>query len=401
MHVLSVIHYPTYGGPHNRNAAVIPVMRRRGIETTVVLPAEPGNAHDILRQRGIATVTGPLRGARAGPPPRVHWRFANQFHREVGRLRALIRALDVDVVLVNGLANPHGALAGHLEGLPVVWQLLDTFAPMTFRRTMMVMVRKLADVVMSTGRAVAEAHPSAMGFGDRLIFFYPIADTTQFVNDAEARRAARERLGIPDDALVVGSVSNVNPMKGHDTFIKAAVRVRERRPGTRFVILGEQSSRHADYTARLWRLARDLGLELGKDLIVAYPGTDVAATAPAFDVFWLTSNPRSEGIPTVIGEAMALGLPVVATRVGSVHEALDDGVTGRLVRPRDPHALLEATLPYLDDAGLRETVGAAARASAKRLYSPEACADRHERAFELALRHRQRRQRHRDPVPGR
>lgn len=393
MHVLSVIHYPTYGGPHNRNASMIPALRERGIETTVLMPAEPGNAQRVLRARGVTVAQLPLGRLRAVRDPHTHLRIVRQFRGDVGRLRGLIRALDVDLVLVNGLANPHSALAAHLEGIPVVWQLLDTFTPMNLRRAMMPLVRKMADAIMSTGRAVAEEHPGATAFGDRLVLFFPVADPARFVNDAQARRSARKRLGLPGESLVIGNVGNINPMKGHDTFIAAAARVHGRRPDTRFVILGAEYPQHQGYAAGLWRDASKAHLEIGGDLLVLDPGTDVGALAPAFDVFWLTSNPRSEGIPTVIAEAMALAIPVVASRVGSVHEAVIDGVTGRLVSPRDPAALVEATIPYLNNDRLRRVVGQAARARAETLCSPEACAEAHIRAFELAIDHRRSRHR--------
>lgn len=391
MRVLSVIHYPTYGGPHNRNAAVIPVMRRQGVETTLLLPDEPGNAAELLRDQGLNVVCLPLSRLRAVRHPATHLRFAREFRAEVQSLRRLIRDLEIDLVLVNGLANPHAAIAGHLEDTPVVWQLLDTFAPMALRRIMMPLVTATADVIMSTGRAVAETHPGAMKFGERLVLFFPVADTLRFVSDPSTRRAARQQLGITDKCLVIGTVSNINPMKGHDTFLRAAAHVQRLRPLTRFVLLGAQSPRHSEYTRQLWRMASDLGLQLGQDLLVVDPGADVARLTPAFDVFWLTSNPRSEGIPTVIGEAMAMELPVVATRVGSVHEAVADGVTGRVVMPRDPVAIADATLPYLDDDRLRQTVGRAARARAQALYDPADCAERHATAFRLAIEHRRAR----------
>jgi glycosyltransferase involved in cell wall biosynthesis len=387
MRVLSVIHYPIYGGPHNRNASVIPLLRERGFETTVVLPDDPGNAAELLRGRNVEVVQLPLSRLRAVRDPLTHLRFLARFRADVARLRGLIRAREIDLVLVNGLANPHAAIAGHLERIPVVWQLLDS-SPMPLRRAMMPLLTRIADVIMSTGLAIAEGHPGATEFGDRLVLFFPVADTRHFVNSDAVRRAARERLGLPADGLVVGTIGNINLMKGHDIFIEAAAKVREQRPGTRFVILGAQATHHAAYTDELWRRAAELGLRLGEDLLVVDPGTDIIGFAPAFDVFWLTSNPSSEGIPTAIGEAMALELPVVATRVGSVHEAVAEGVTGTLVSPRDPAQLAQATLPYLDDRELRRRAGQAGRARAELLYSPTVCVDRHQRAFELAARHR-------------
>ena len=395
MHVLSVIHYPTYGGPHHRNASVSPALRERAIETTVVIPDEPGNAYEHLTAQGVRTIRMPLHRLRRVKDPSTHIRFIKELRTDVGRLRGLIRALDIDVALVNGLINPHAAIAAHLEDTAVVWQLLDTAAPMAIRRAMMPMVTAMADAVMSSGRPAAEEHPGARAFGNRLVPFFSVVDTNRFRNTPDRRRAARQRLGIPDDCMVVGNVSNINLIKGHDLFIAAAGELHRQRPDTRFVILGAGSPHHTDYIEGLWRTAEALGLELDRDLVVRDPGIDVDRFAPAFDVFWLTSPPRSEGVSTVIGEAMALEIPVIATRVGSVPESVADGITGTLVPPLDVRAFVEATLPYLENSELRKRVGAAGRARAKELYARERCADRHEQAFRLAIEHRRARDGHR------
>ena len=262
MHILSVIHYPTYGGPHNRNACVTPVLGDLGVETTVLLPSEPGNAATLLRDRGVSVVQVPLSRLRAVRDPFTHIRTAHEFRRDVGRLRQVIRTLEIDLVLVNGLVNPHSAIAAHLEGIPVVWQLLDTFAPSQLRRALMPLVTTVADVIMSTGRAVAEAHPGASAFGERLVLFFPPVDPVVFANSSQRRSAARERLGLLPDSLVVGTVGNINPMKGHDVFVEAAGRGHRQRPNVRFVILGGQYPQHDDYAASLRRHAAEWRLKL-------------------------------------------------------------------------------------------------------------------------------------------
>jgi len=292
------------------------------------------------------------------------------------------------LVLVNGLVNPHGAIAAQLERIPVVWQLLDTFAPMPLRRVMMPLVVAFADSVMSSGMGVARQHPGALGFGERLVPFFSIVDSEVFRNGAGARARAREQLGLGVDDFVVGNVNNLNPMKGHDTFVRAAAALLRERPGIRFVILCAQYEQHADYTRALWREAAQRGLRLGKELIVVDPGGRVPELAPAFDVFWLSSHPRSEGVSTVVGEAMALELPVVATDVGSVREAVADGATGYLVPACDPEALAAATHPLVDNRELRLRMGRAGRVRAEQLYSLHACTERHMSAFDHALRYR-------------
>lgn len=120
------------------------------------------------------------------------------------------------------------------------------------------------------------------------------------------------------------------------------------------------------------------------------PGARVAELACGFDVFWLPSEGLSEGIPTVLGEAMALGLPMVATDVGSVREAVDGGVNGYVVAPGDPEALAEATRPLLEDDDLRARLGAAGNRIAGERFAVARCVEAHLRAFEAALERRAR-----------
>jgi glycosyltransferase involved in cell wall biosynthesis len=386
MNVLSIIHYPHFGGPHNRNSLVAPYLADMGIEITIVVPDEPGNAVELLRGRNVAVIPIPLTRMRATKDLRTQFRNLTRLPGNVQSIRNLIRSEKIDVVLVNGLVNPHAAIAARLEKVPVVWQLLDTFPPMILRRAMMPLVLRLSGAIMTSGMAVAAVHPGALSFGDRVISFFPIVDGDRFRPDPEQRAAARRELGLRDEDCVVGNVNNLNPMKGHRTFVKAAAALKRRRPGTKFVILGATSVAHASYRDELLSEAESLGLSVGEDLIVYDPETRVHELAPALDVFWLTSEPRSEGLSTVVGEAMALEIPVVAANVGALSESVADGVTGILVAPRDVEAFVTATLELLHDPERMREMGRDGRERAQRLYSHEACAELHRTAFELARR---------------
>ena len=390
---LFVIHYPVFGGPHNQALRLAAPLRQRGWETLVLLPDEPGNAAERLRAAGVETVTIPLGRLRATRSWRPHVRLARGFAPDVGRIEGLMRSRDVDLAVIGGLHNPHGALAARRVGCAVVWQILDTRVSMPLRRLMMPLVTRFADVVMTTGREVACVHPGAVGLGDRLVSFLPPVDTERYVVSHEAQVAARAELGFATDDVVVGSVNNLSPMKGHLTFIRAAAALRRRRPGVRFALLGASFESRPEYTQMLVDQAQSLGLRLGTDLVVVDPGARVADLAPALDVFWLTSEPNSEGVPTTVEEAMALGIPVVATRVGGVPEIVADGLTGFLVPPRDPQAIVAATEPLLEDEALRRRLGEAGRARAVADFNLDRCADTHVEAFERALEHRSRRRR--------
>lgn len=393
INVLYVIHYPFFGGPQNQALRTVGPLTGRGVSTVVVLPDESGSAAARLRAAGIDVIEIPLHRLRAIANPVAQGEFLTSMLGEVQALRRLIRERDIDVVQVGGLVNPHAAIAGRLEGVGVVWQLLDTRAPMTLRRLLMPWVLTLADVVMTTGVGVARVHPGAARLGPRLVPFYPPVDTSVFSPDRARRAAARDELGIPPEAPLIGSVANLTPQKGLEHFVAVADQLHASRPDVRFVIFGSAMETQGAYEATIRRMIQESAVGRAGALLIIDPGIRVPELLPSLDLFLLTSVPRSEGVSTTVLEAMATGIPVVSTDVGALSEVVVDGVTGRLVAPLDDDAMVEAVAALLDDAEARALMGIEARRRAKELYDSEVCAETHLRAYELAAERASRRQR--------
>lgn len=165
-----------------------------------------------------------------------------------------------------------------------------------------------------------------------------------------------------DDRPVIGYVGRLEPRKGVTDLIAAAGHIRERVPGARIVIVGgDPYDADPAYVAAV-RASRDVD------------HVEWVANAPGlmrhFDV--LVAPSHQEPFGTVLAEAMAVGTPVVATRVGGLPELVDDGVTGVLVAPGDPAALADGIARVLAD---REAMGAAGREAARR-FDAEGYADR-------------------------
>jgi glycosyltransferase involved in cell wall biosynthesis len=322
---------------------------------------------------------------RATPNPRTHWDWIRTFNSEVERIVTLVHDRSISVVVTSSLPNLHGGIVARRAGVACVWKIVDSFPPAVARHAYMPLVLSLADVVMTTGRQVAAQHPGATSLGDRWISYYPSVDTSKFRADGAIRSSVRAELGISADDVVIGNVANLNPMKGHIHFIRAAGSIVSTHPGIKFVILGQQYPHFAQYCDGLWLEARNLGLELGKNLIVRDPGRRVSDLAQAFDIFWMTSEPRSEGIPTVIGEAKSLGLPVVATDVGSIAEAVTSDVSGYVVQPRSPDQIARATRLLLDSSEKRMRMSRAARNEAEMQFSFEKASSLHVNAYTRAV----------------
>jgi glycosyltransferase involved in cell wall biosynthesis len=385
MNILFVIHYPVFGGPHNQAMFLAETLAHQGVEMTVLLPDEPGNAADRLRAAGVDVVTMPLHRVRATPHPAHQLRFLISLRREVSAIRRLIRDRAIDVVQIGGLVNPHAAIAARREDTPVVWQILDTRPPMALRRVMMPLVLRLSDVVMTTGRAVADVHPGAAGLGERLRPFYPPVEPEVFSAEYGDRSAARAEFGFGREDLVLVSVGNLNPQKGHEHLLRAAALARRARPEIKVLVVGAPHRTHRGYEEGLHRLAGELGLDVGKDVVFAGALSDVRPALVAADVFVLASVPRSEGAPTAIGEAMMMELPVVATDVGAVREVVDDGQTGIVVPPLDPVAISNAVLRILSESRARTEFGPRARQRALARFSAEECTRVHLSAYEYVL----------------
>jgi glycosyltransferase involved in cell wall biosynthesis len=162
--------------------------------------------------------------------------------------------------------------------------------------------------------------------------------------------ALRARLGLSEDTLLIGALGNVRPAKGYDVLIEA---VRQIRAGGRPVALAVAGDGdRAGLLGQLLEQSRAAGLEDHVHFLGHCP--DKAAFLRALDVCVLSST--SEGFPIAPLEAMACGVPVVATRVGGVPEIIEDGATGYLVPPSDATALASALQASVDNAAASRAI---------------------------------------------
>jgi glycosyltransferase involved in cell wall biosynthesis len=173
----------------------------------------------------------------------------------------------------------------------------------------------------------------------------------------EARMRARLALGLPQDALVVGSIGNFTPKKDHRTLLEATAKARESYGELRLVLVGSGPLEH-----ELREIARSLGL--AEWVLFAGSRDDAAQLLPAFDVFALSS--RNEGLPIALLEAMAAGVPSVATSVGGVPEIITGGREGLLVPYGDADVLADALITMLSDPDFRNSAGAYAAQTSRR-----------------------------------
>jgi glycosyltransferase involved in cell wall biosynthesis len=247
------------------------------------------------------------------------------------------------------MANVLATIVGSMAGVPrIVWGVrasnLDGDRYDWLHRVEQSLARRLArraDAIICNAEAGRRWH-EAMGYPrERMVVIENGIDTERFHFDAHARTHLRKEWGIADHEHLIGLIARIDPMKDHDTFLRAAAQLAGRSPGVRFVCVGDGSESEL---ARLKGLAHALGLD-GR-LLWLGRRADVAGVLSAMDI--ASSSSYGEGYSNAIGEAMACGRICVVTDVGDSRRIV--GETGFVVPPRDPEALArgwEAALALL------------------------------------------------------
>ncbi|MBW7883456.1 MAG: glycosyltransferase family 4 protein [Caldilineaceae bacterium] len=330
----------------------------------------------VLKQKGIETVVGPAKDDRA--PLR-------NFVDAVRSIRAQVRE-PVDII------HSHcdfGDVAAYLLRRPLrVKVLVRTahneleWAKRPWRRWLLVygLYPFVYDAELGVSTRVVEVldrRPLARFLRRRGRVTYNAVDLGRFAQRTAADGAAiRHALGIPPGAPLIGTVGRLTAQKGYHILLQAAPLVLAQRPDAHFVIVGG-----GEQEAELKALAHQHGIEPR----VHFPGArrDVEAIYPAMDIF--VSASLWEGLPTVIMEAMASGVPVVATRVAGTVELVRHGETGLLVPPNDPTELAGALLKQLDQRKQALAMARAAYDWVDSRFSIQGVARGHERLYRELL----------------
>lgn len=217
------------------------------------------------------------------------------------------------------------------------------------------LVYRLADRVITSAEAVRTMLVAA-GVPAAKVSVVPAGIDTARFHAGVSGRGVRAELGLAGP--VVGLVANLRGSKGHAVFLEAAREVLRSEPHARFLIVGDGVA-----AARIRRLIADHGLN-GTVLMTGFR-RDIPEVMAALDVLVLPST-RTEAIPQVVAQALAVGTPVVGTRFGGIPEIVRDGETGILVPPNDPGALARAIARLLAEPARARAMARAGQAMVHR-----------------------------------
>lgn len=189
---------------------------------------------------------------------------------------------------------------------------------------------------------------------------------------------------LPDDCLLVGTVGELTPLKGHVEFVRAAACVIKNHPTVHFILAGTDNSREKKHREELAQLIEQL--ELGGRVSIASSLDDITQFYCALDVF--VSASRTESFGLAIAEAMATGTPVVATETGGAREIVRPDETGLLVPIGDVQSLANAVSGLLEDKDRRIRLGTAAQQQVRKQFDVERMIEETEEIYRQERRKR-------------
>jgi glycosyltransferase involved in cell wall biosynthesis len=297
------------------------------------------------------------------------------------RLAAHLRRHRVNVVHTH---NPHaliyGAPAAWLSGAVAVHSKHGMNPDLQRRLWLRRVAAKFVDAYVAVTPTLAT---KALAQGDcdssRLHVIPNGIDVVRFAPSRRGRRKVREELGIPDDAWIVGTVGRLAPEKDQALLIDAMAPLLSE--GRRLVIVGDGTERDR-LRARIARLPG------GRYVHMLGGREDVESILAALDAFALTS--RTEGLPLVLLEAMATGLPVLSTAVGGIPDLVEHRITGLLSRAGEPAPLTRQLASLSTDASLSRQMGEAGRHQIFEHHSVDRMAKEYGALYESTLRSRSR-----------
>jgi len=284
--------------------------------------------------------------------------------RQQARLSSDIRRQRVDIVhSYNFYGNVFAVPAARLARTPAVVASIRSMGEMytPLQRRVHRHVCRLADCILTNADAIRQSLIAEGYDAAKIKVIRNGIDVRSFRGTADGGPRFRSAFALPADAPIVAVLARLGAIKGIEYFLQAAVLVARRFADARFVIVGGGTfvkngrDETLDYRRRLEVMAQRLGLD-GR---VVFTGarSDIADVLSQVAVSVLPS--LSEGVSNTVLESMAAGVPVVATRVGGIPEAVEDGTSGLLVPARDPVALAHAIGLVLEDRDLARRLGRA------------------------------------------
>lgn len=369
MKVINCVSRAHFGGTPWRVAVIALALRSSGVDTTVLLPSDrDAGFREFLEFHDISHIERPLRTAARMGRWGNNLRFLIGFPAQIHSLARLFRERGADMIHVNGAANVAPLIAAILSDRPVLWHWNDMLVPRWIAAVLKLLLlsRQVHAVVASSPVAVRYGLHRGMR---RYLGILPPPLPPDFLVPSLIEPLPT----LPEDRKVLGFVSNLLETKGAMEFVETVAALRRRSVIVSGIMVGAVLSGHEAFHEKLLRRIREL--QIADQITLIGYRYDVMNVMRCFDVLLYPSH--TEAAPIVIVQALAVGLPIVATAVGDI-----PGMLEGLGMPVVPVGHVEAMADAVQRAlartqASRESSRQAAKLRVAEQYSTARIASRH------------------------
>jgi len=358
---------PYIGGAEISTLLLLKYLDREKFNPIYIIP-DIGPLFDRITNLGVKVVTIPLE--------QIKLPFSFAYLRTVFKLAQFIRKNKIDLVICTvEICNQYGLPAARLNRIPIVCHtrnLIPDFR--SFWRTFL----HFPDVLIANSKATAESYSPFIRKHQKVEVVYNGVDLEEYSPSMNGR-TVRKRYGIEGNQFLIGMVGRISRPKRQDVFIKAMSKVIKVCPDVCALIVGDtRIDRSEQYLKELHQMVKEL--EFGGKVIFTGFVNEMKELYASLNLLVLPS--QAEPFGRVLIEAMAMELPVVATRSGGATEIVEHGITGFLIPPDDIVSMSKAILKIVQYEQEAKKMSMAARKRVKMMFPIEGNVQKTEKIYQ-------------------
>ncbi len=295
--------------------------------------------------------------------PSIRWPNPVQICKTIRNLISIINNKHIDLIHSNQpRSNLFGAIAAKIKNVPIAWHerclesgRFDSDNIFSF----------LPDKIICNSKAVRNRFTKGKRIGSKIKTIINGVDLREFNPESDGS-VIRKEFNIDEGELVIGTIGRIDPEKGYEYFLESARIISQDIKNARFLIVGEAFD-NPSLEAFFYKISIEKGIDK-KTIFTGYR-KDIPQLLASMDVVVLPSG--IDACSRVLFESMAMQKPLVATNAGGTPEVVQDGITGLLVKPKDPPGMAKSIMTLLHNTSLSEQYGMAGRKRVEEMFTIE------------------------------
>ena len=377
--VANIIEESKIGGPHIRMMSVA-LNIDKNINTTIIIPQK--NSEEFqkkLNKLKIKYFLFPLTTLRR------NWlailKYIIFFIFEVIILAKFFKRQKFDIIHISGGCWQYkGLLAAKLAGVKSVWHLNDTFAPILIRKIFSYF-SILADSFIYASYRTKKYYEKYVPLNKKYFLIQAPVDIKFYDPSKNFKLDKFFKKKYLNKKIIIGTVANINPVKGLDVFLKAKKHLKSFNDNIIFLIVGSINKNQKNYYKYLLKVIK---VNKIKNVYFLKFREDIRPLLKKFDIYVCSSN--YEASPLSVWEAMSMGKAIISTDVGDVRKFINNGKNGFIIKPGDKIQLSKKIKDLILNPKIKKNFGRLARKTAKEKLDLKICIKLHLKAYKSILR---------------